>query len=87
MIAGGSENALNQTSLHAGLRMNAMAKQGFQNPEESSRPFDEKRCGFVIGEGAGMLVLEDLDYALNRNAPIYAEVVGYSCQSDGVHIT
>jgi 3-oxoacyl-[acyl-carrier-protein] synthase II len=67
--------------------MNAMAKLNFSNPEESARPFDDQRCGFVLGEGAGMLVLEELEHAKRRDAPIYAEILGYSCQSDGYHLT
>lgn len=56
-------------------------------PAETSRPFDEHRSGFIIGEGSGVLVLEDLEHALNRNAKIYCEIVGYSSVSNKEHYT
>jgi 3-oxoacyl-[acyl-carrier-protein] synthase II len=58
-----------------------------EEPEKASRPFDRDRDGFVVGEGAGVVVLESLDSAIGRNAAIYAEVVGYGMTSDAYHIT
>jgi len=51
----------------------------FNCPEQSSRPFDRDRAGFILGEGAGILILEELNHALSRKAPIYAEILGYGC--------
>jgi len=86
MIAGGSEAAI--TALGVG-GFNAMRALSTRNdaPEKASRPFDKDRDGFVIGEGAGILILEDLERAKARGAKIYAEVVGYAMSSDAHHIT
>ena len=59
--------------------MQAMSTKTYPTPKESSRPFDEDRSGFILGEGAGVLVLEELSHALKRNAKIYAEILGYGC--------
>ena len=61
--------------------MKAMCNKEFSKPEESSRPFDAKRAGFILGEGSGILVLEELEHAKKRNAKIYAEVVSFGCSS------
>ena len=58
-----------------------MCHSKFDNPSQSSRPFDAQRAGFVLGEGSGMIVLEELEHALKRNAKIYGEVVGYGMSS------
>jgi 3-oxoacyl-[acyl-carrier-protein] synthase II len=86
MIAGGSEAAI--TALGVG-GFNAMRALSTRNdaPEKASRPFDKDRDGFVIGEGAGILILEEMERAKARGARIYAEVVGYAMTSDAHHIT
>ncbi|MBX7187184.1 MAG: beta-ketoacyl-ACP synthase II [Vicinamibacteria bacterium] len=86
MIAGGSEAAI--TALGVG-GFNAMRALSTRNdaPEKASRPFDKDRDGFVIGEGAGILILEELERAKARGAKIYAELVGYAMSSDAHHIT
>ncbi|HHE41696.1 MAG TPA: beta-ketoacyl-[acyl-carrier-protein] synthase II [Dehalococcoidia bacterium] len=86
MIAGGSDAYILPVGI-AGLgRMGALSTRN-DEPERASRPFDKDRDGFVIGEGAGVLVLEDLETALGRGAPIYGEVLGYATNVDGFHIT
>lgn len=86
MIAGGSEAAI--TGLGVG-GFNAMRALSTRNdaPEKASRPFDKDRDGFVIGEGAGVLILEELSRATSRGAKIYCELVGYAMTSDAHHIT
>ena len=86
MMAGGSEAGVNPLSI-AGL--DAMRALSHRNdaPQKASRPFDRDRDGFVTGEGAGIVVLEELDFALERGANIYAEVVGYGANCDAYHIT
>ena len=86
MMAGGSEAGVNPLSI-AGL--DAMRALSHRNdaPQKASRPFDRDRDGFVSSEGAGIVVLEELDFALERGANIYAEVVGYGANCDAYHIT
>ncbi|HEY4385366.1 MAG TPA: beta-ketoacyl-ACP synthase II, partial [Ktedonobacteraceae bacterium] len=86
MLAGGSEKAVTPLAIAAFANMHALSRRN-EDPQGASRPFDNERAGFVMGEGSGMLVLEDLDFALERGAPILAELVGYGSTADGHHIT
>jgi len=86
MIAGGSEAAIVPLAV-AGLdRMRALSRRN-DEPEKASRPFDKNRDGFVFGEGAGIVILEELESAKRREAKIYAELIGYGSNIDGFHIT
>lgn len=86
MIAGGSEAAVTGLAFSGFCNMKAMSTRN-DDPKAASRPFDKDRDGFVMGEGSGILILEDLDHAIKRNAKIYAEVVGYGSTADAYHIT
>jgi 3-oxoacyl-[acyl-carrier-protein] synthase II len=86
MITGGSEAAITPIGLGGFCAMRALSTRN-NEPERASRPFDRERDGFVIGEGAGILILESLEHANSRGAHIYAEVVGYGMSSDAYHIT
>lgn len=87
MIAGGAESPLCRLTI-AGFAACRSLSTGYNDqPERASRPFDVDRDGFVIGEGAGIVVLESLEHALARNARIYAEVIGYGLSGDAFHIT
>lgn len=86
MIAGGSEAALTQSSIGGFNASQALSKNN-ENIEKASRPFDKNRDGFVAGEGAGALLLEDWDYAISRGAKIYAEMVGGGMAADAYHLT
>lgn len=86
MLAGGAEKAVTPLAMAAFANMHALSRRN-QDPQGASRPFDAERDGFVMGEGAGMLILEDLDFALERHAPILAELVGYGSTADAYHIT
>ena len=85
IIAGGAEASINELSM-AGF-VNCQALNLSDNPEEGSIPFDKRRGGFVMGEGAGMLILEEYEHAKKRGATILAEVTGYGNTSDAYHIT
>jgi len=86
MIAGGSEAAITPMSVGGFAAMRALSTRN-DEPTRASRPFDKDRDGFVIGEGSGMLVLEELEFAKARGAQIYAEVVGYGLSGDAYHLT
>ncbi|MBI2866398.1 MAG: beta-ketoacyl-ACP synthase II [Chloroflexi bacterium] len=86
MIAGGSEAPITPIGLAAFGQAGALSKSN-GNPHKASRPFDAQRDGFVMGEGAAVLVLEDLESALRRDAPILAEMLSYGATSDAYHIT
>jgi 3-oxoacyl-[acyl-carrier-protein] synthase II len=86
MIAGGSEAAITPMGVGGFAAMRALSTRN-DDPETASRPWDRDRDGFVIGEGAGILVLEDLEFARNRGAKILAEIIGYGMSADAYHIT
>ncbi len=85
ILAGGSEGTITETSISGFTNIKALS----QNPDKNraSIPFDKERSGFVMGEGAGILILEELEHAKARGAKIYAEIVGYGASSDAYHIT
>lgn len=86
MIAGGTEAGINPVML-AGLDAERVLSTRNDVPQKASRPFDKDRDGFVIGEGSGVVILEELEFALRRGARIYAEVLGYGASCDAYHIT
>ena len=86
MVAGGSEAAITEASVGGFGAAQALSKRN-DNPEQASRPFDKDRDGFVIGEGAGALILEELEHAKKRGATIYAEIVGGGMAADAYHLT
>ncbi len=86
MICGGSEASITPMGIGGFAAMRALSTRN-EDPEGASRPFDAERDGFVVGEGAGILILEELDFARKRGAPILAELVGYGMSADAYHIT
>jgi len=86
MIAGGTEAAITPMGVGGFAAMRALSTRN-DAPEKASRPFDVDRDGFVIGEGAGILILEELEFARRRGAPIFAEIIGYGMSADAYHIT
>jgi 3-oxoacyl-[acyl-carrier-protein] synthase II len=86
MICGGTEAAVTPMGIGGFAAMKALSTRN-EEPQRASRPFDAERDGFVVGEGAGILILESLDHAQKRNAPIIAELVGYGMSGDANHIT
>ncbi len=86
MIAGGAEGSITRLAVAAFSAMRALSTRNAE-PERASRPFDRDRDGFVMSEGAGVVILESLEHAIRRNARIYAEVTGYGMSSDAHHIT
>src|SRR6202023_1733078 len=86
MIAGGSEGAITPMGVGGFAAMRAVSTRN-DEPEKASRPWDKDRDGFVLGEGAGILVLEELEFAKARGAKIYAELVGFGMSSDAYHMT
>ncbi len=87
MLSGGSEAAITRLSYAGFCNMKAMSTDFNDTPEKASRPFDKLRDGFVMGEGAGVLVIETLEHAQARGARIYCELVGYGATCDAYHIT
>jgi 3-oxoacyl-[acyl-carrier-protein] synthase II len=85
MIVGGAEAAIRPLSCAGFCTMKAMSTRN-DDPEHASRPFDKDRDGFIMGEGAGILVIEELEHAKARGARIYAELVGYGCSADAYHM-
>ncbi len=86
MITGGVESVITPTCIAGFGAMKALSTRN-DDPQKASRPFDKDRDGFVVGEGAGILIIEELDHALERGAEIYAEIIGYGMSGDGYHMT
>ena len=86
MMAGGTEAVVTKTAFAGFCSMKALSTRN-DNPQKASSPFDAKRDGFVMGEGSGILIVEDLEHALARKAKIYAEIVGYGATGDAYHLS
>ena len=87
MAAGGTEASITAMGLAVFTVLQAVSTKRNDQPDKASRPFDEDRDGFVISEGAGILILEELEHARKRGAPIYAELIGYGASCDANHLT
>lgn len=87
MVAGGAEACINRLGIAGFIACKALSHNFNDNPKAASRPYDKDRDGFVMGEGAGIVVLESLEHAQARDAQIYAEIIGYGMSGDAYHVT
>jgi 3-oxoacyl-[acyl-carrier-protein] synthase II len=87
MLCGGTESSINPLTIAAFARLRALSTKYNEEPQKASRPFDKNRDGFVMAEGAAILILESLERASLRNAPVLGEILGYGLTGDGHHLT